>query len=98
MGTRFTLTLTLDDEVRQRAEALLAVDGRTMAELVQDVLTGFAAGAEWDEGPVEKEDGYDEWFLAQVDEALNSTEPTIPHDQMVSHMRDLMDRRDRGEA
>ncbi len=90
MGTQFTLTLTLDEDVRQRAEALLAVDGRTMEELVQDVLTGFAAGAEWDEGPVEKEAGYDEWFLARVDEALNSTEPTIPHDEVMAEMRAIV--------
>ncbi|WP_037585345.1 hypothetical protein [Stenoxybacter acetivorans] len=30
---------------------------------------------------------YDHWFRTKVEEALNSTEPPIPHDEVVTKMR-----------
>ena len=33
---------------------------------------------------------YDAWFRAKVQEALDSTEPTVPHDEVVAHVRALI--------
>ena len=34
---------------------------------------------------------YDKWFRAQVEEALASTEPLIPHEQVMAEIRALLD-------
>jgi len=33
---------------------------------------------------------HDQWFRAQVQKALDSTEPRIPHDQVMAEMRILI--------
>ncbi|MBP9931574.1 MAG: stability determinant [Rhodoferax sp.] len=33
---------------------------------------------------------YDQWFRAQVQKALDNTEPRIPHDQVMAEMRTLI--------
>ena len=33
---------------------------------------------------------YDQWFRAQVQKALDNTEPRIPHDQVIAEMRTLL--------
>ncbi|MFN8722089.1 MAG: hypothetical protein ACK5YI_14795 [Rhodospirillales bacterium] len=38
----------------------------------------------------ETEPGYDEWFRAKVEAAMNSTEPTIPHEEVMAEMRALL--------
>lgn len=36
---------------------------------------------------------YDAWFRTQVQEALDSDEPLIPHKQVMSEMREMLDRK-----
>lgn len=36
---------------------------------------------------------YDVWFRAQVQAALDSTEPLIPHEQVVAEMREMLARK-----
>jgi hypothetical protein len=33
---------------------------------------------------------HDQWFRAQVQKALDNTEPRIPHDQVMAEMRELI--------
>lgn len=33
---------------------------------------------------------YDQWFRAQVQKALDNSEPRIPHDQVMAEMRTLI--------
>ena len=33
---------------------------------------------------------YDQWFRAQVQKALDNTEPRIPHDKVMAEMRTLI--------
>lgn len=35
---------------------------------------------------------YDAWFRAQVEAALNSTEPDIPHEQMKAEIREIIEK------
>ena len=34
---------------------------------------------------------YDIWFRAQVEAGLRDTEPTIPHEQVMAEMREMLD-------
>ena len=39
----------------------------------------------------EEEEAYDAWFRAKVEASLMSTEPDIPHDQVMAEMRELIE-------
>lgn len=39
----------------------------------------------------EEAEAYDVWFRAKVQAALDSTEPEIPHDEVMAEMRALID-------
>lgn len=41
----------------------------------------------------EDEAAYDAWLRAKVDEAMASTEPSIPHDQVMAEMQAIIDAR-----
>lgn len=38
-------------------------------------------------------DGYDTWFRAKVKEALEDQRPTVPHEEVMRAMRELIDRK-----
>jgi hypothetical protein len=38
----------------------------------------------------EEAEAYDAWFRAKVEKSLASTEPRIPHDQVMAEMRELL--------
>jgi hypothetical protein len=42
-------------------------------------------------GSTEEAEAYDVWFRAKVQRALDSTEPGIPHDEVMAEMRALID-------
>jgi len=46
--------------------------------------------ATWQKEVGEEESGYDEWFRAQVQVALDDDSPGIPHEQVVQEMSDLL--------
>ena len=39
----------------------------------------------------EEAEAYDHWFRAKIAESLASTEPDIPHDQVMAEMRTLIE-------
>lgn len=39
----------------------------------------------------EDAEAYDAWFRAKVEAALDSTEPNVPHDEVMAEMRALID-------
>jgi hypothetical protein len=43
--------------------------------------------------PPEDPAAYDAWFRAQVEAAMASNEPCIPHDQVMAELRAIIDRR-----
>lgn len=41
----------------------------------------------------EEAEAYDAWFRAEVEAAMASTEPDIPHDEAMARMQAIIDRR-----
>lgn len=41
----------------------------------------------------EEAEAYDAWFRAEVEAAMASNEPGIPHEQVMAEMRAIIDRR-----
>lgn len=41
---------------------------------------------------------YDRWFRAKVQAALDSTEPDVPHEDVMVSIRDIIDRKKNGAA
>ncbi len=35
-------------------------------------------------------DAYDAWFRAKIEKSINSTEPRIPHDEVMSRIREKL--------
>lgn len=46
----------------------------------------------------EDEAAYDAWFRAQVEAALASTEPTVPHEQVMARVRATIERNRRARS
>lgn len=44
-----------------------------------------------DLGISESADLYDAWFRAKVEKAMTSTEPGIPHDQVMAMMQEIIE-------
>lgn len=42
---------------------------------------------------VEEAESYDRWFRAQVLEAIDDPRPSIPHDQVMAEMREIIARK-----
>ena len=40
----------------------------------------------------EEAEAYDKWFRAQVEAALNSTEPDVPHEQVMAEARAIIEK------
>ncbi|WP_229223934.1 antitoxin [Duganella sp. sic0402] len=38
----------------------------------------------------EEAEGYDRWFRAQVQEAIDDPRPSVPHDQVMARMRAII--------
>ncbi|WP_010163500.1 type II toxin-antitoxin system RelB family antitoxin [Sphingomonas sp. PAMC 26617] len=39
---------------------------------------------------------YDRWFRAKVQAALDSTEPDVPHEEVMASIREIIDRKKNG--
>lgn len=46
----------------------------------------------------EEAEAYDKWFRAQVEAALNSTEPDIPHEQVMAEARAIIEKHRAAQA
>jgi len=46
--------------------------------------------AAWEKEVGQPEPGYEEWFRASVEEALNDDSPGIPHDQVAREMAEIL--------
>ncbi len=75
----------VDAEVERKAAKVLAAHGMTMSELFSALLTRTA-----EEGQlpfeVQEPEGYDAWYRAKVQEALDDPRPGIPHEEVLAYM------------
>lgn len=53
-----------------------------MATALSPIVSEFATQ--------EDADAYDVWFRAKVEKAMNSAEPSVPHDEVVAMIRGII--------
>ncbi len=72
----------IDPEIRDKASLVLAQSGLTVSDAVRILLTRTANEGALPMDLVAQSAEYDAWFRAKVREALESTEPDIPHEEV----------------
>ncbi|PLL11012.1 type II toxin-antitoxin system antitoxin, RelB/DinJ family [Tabrizicola sp. TH137] len=85
------LHIRIDEDVKTRAAAALEGVGLTLSDAVRILLTRVANEGGLPPGLTVTEETHDQWFRRKVQEALDSDRPLIPHDEVMSDMRALID-------
>jgi DNA-damage-inducible protein J len=83
----------IDEDLKDRAAAVLAEYGLTVSDATRILLTRIA-----NEGTVPPillatKSDYDTWFREKVQEAMNDPRPGIPHAQVMADIRKRLDRK-----
>jgi DNA-damage-inducible protein J len=65
--------------------------GLTLSDAVRILLTRVAKEGGLPPGLTVTEETYDDWFRRKVQEALDDPGPFIPHEEVMSEMRALID-------
>jgi DNA-damage-inducible protein J len=86
MTANALVQVRIDQELKERAAAVLDHMGLTVSDAVRILLTRIAnEGALPFDFAVDPE-AYDAWFRAKVQEALDDPRPSIPHEQVQQEM------------
>lgn len=85
------LHVRVDEALKAKAAEALAMVGLTLSDAVRILLTRVAAEGGLPPGLTTEPEGYDAWFRAKVQEALDDTDPVIPHEDVMQEMRDLIE-------
>lgn len=85
------LHIRIDEDIKTRAAAALEGVGLTLSDAVRILLTRVAREGGLPPGLTVTEETYDDWFRRKVQEALDDPGPLIPHDEVMSEMRALID-------
>jgi DNA-damage-inducible protein J len=92
------LHVRVDDELKAQATATLANMGLTVSDAVRILLTRVAKEGGLPAGLTTDAETHDAWFRAKVQEALEDTRPSVPHDQVMADARALIARKRRARA
>lgn len=92
------LHVRVDDELKAQATETLANVGLTLSDAVRILLTRVAREGGLPAGLTADPEAYDSWFRAKVHEALNDTQPTLSHEQVMDETQALIARKRRGET
>lgn len=87
------LHVRVNDQVKNEAAEKLEGIGLTLSDAVRILLTRIAKEGGLPPGLVADNASYDAWFKAKVQEALNDTLPTVPHEQVMDDIQALIDRK-----
>jgi DNA-damage-inducible protein J len=87
------LHVRVNDQVKNEAAEKLEGIGLTLSDAVRILLTRIAKEGGLPPGLVADNPSYDAWFKAKVQEALNDTLPTVPHEQVMGDIQALIDRK-----
>ena len=87
------LHIRIDEDIKTRAAAALEGVGLTLSDAVRILLTRVANEGGLPPALAVSEESYDDWFRRKVQEALDDPGPLVPHEQVMSEMRDLIDAR-----
>jgi DNA-damage-inducible protein J len=75
----------IDPDVKERAAEVLSEMGITVSEAVRILLTRTANEGALPFSVAKDAAGHDAWFRAKVQEALDDSRPTVPHEQVEMH-------------
>jgi DNA-damage-inducible protein J len=89
------LHIRIDDELKAVAAAKLADIGLTVSDAVRIFLTRVVKEGGLPAGLTTDPEGYDAWFRAKVQEALDDTRPTVSHRQVMDEAQAVIDRKRR---
>ena len=85
------LHVRVNDQIKNEAAEKLESIGLTLSDAVRILLTRIAREGGLPPGLVADNSSYDAWFKAKVQEALNDTSPTIPHERVMGDTQALID-------
>ena len=85
------LHVRVDEALKAKAAEALATVGLTLSDAVRILLTRVAAEGGLPPGLTTEPEGYDAWFRAKVQEALDDPRPGIPHEEVMAEMKQLID-------
>ena len=92
------LHVRVDEDTKARAAEALAGSGLTLSDAVRVLLARVAQAGGLPPELAAPGKAYDAWFRAKVQEALDDTGPTIPHDEVMAEMRELIDAKRRARS
>ena len=92
------LHVRMDNELKTKAADTLAGVGLTLSDAVRILLARVAAEGGLPAGLTADPEAHDAWFRAKVREALDDPRPTIPHEQAMSDIQALIDRKRRARS
>ncbi len=85
MSANALIQARIDEDVKQRATAVLNNMGLTVSDAVRILLTRVANEGALPAGLTVDTAAHDAWFRAKVQEALDDPRPAMPHDQVEAH-------------
>ena len=92
------LHVRVDNRLKAQAADALAGVGLTLSDAVRILLTRVAAEGGMPAGLTVDPDAYDTWFRKKVREALEDTDPSIPHAQAMLDAQALIVAKRRAES
>ena len=92
------LHIRIDEDVKTRAAAALEGVGLTLSDAVRILLTRVAKEGGLPPGLTVTEETDDDWFRRKVQEALDSPEPLLSHEDAVREMNELIRNRIRDRS
>ncbi len=92
------LHVRIDDEIKAQATETLANCGLTISDAVRILLTRVAKEGGLPAGLTTDPAAYDAWFRVKVQEALDDTQSSVPHVQVMDEAQALIDRKRRARA
>ena len=85
------LHVRVDEALKAKAAEALATVGLTLSDAVRILLSRVAAEGGLPPGLTTEPEGYDAWFRAKVQEALDDPRPGIPHEEAMARIRQMLD-------
>ncbi|HML83413.1 MAG TPA: type II toxin-antitoxin system RelB/DinJ family antitoxin [Thiomonas arsenitoxydans] len=85
MSANAMIQARIDDDVKERATAVLHKMGLTVSDAVRILLTRVANEGALPAGLTVDPAAHDAWFRAKVQEALDDPRPAVPHEQVEAH-------------
>ena len=83
----------IEDEIKSKASETLADVGLTVSDAIRILLTRIAKEGIVPVELISNTEAYDEWFKAKVHEALNDSRPTASHQDVMSDIQSIIDRK-----